>query len=33
VGKHLENVYRKVNVSGRVQLVAALARRPVAAAA
>jgi DNA-binding CsgD family transcriptional regulator len=25
VGKHLENVYRKVNVSGRVELVAALA--------
>jgi DNA-binding CsgD family transcriptional regulator len=32
VGKHLENVYRKVNVSGRVELVAALTA-PVAIAA
>ena len=35
VGKHLENVYRKVSVSGRVELVAALstARAPSAMAA
>jgi DNA-binding CsgD family transcriptional regulator len=31
VGKHLENVYRKVNVSGRVELVATLAASPLAA--
>jgi DNA-binding CsgD family transcriptional regulator len=29
VGKHLENVYRKVNVSGRVELVATLAATPL----
>jgi len=33
VGKHLENVYRKVNVSGRVELVAALGGTPSMAAA